>query len=119
MSGFWQTDAIKAADAAAKKAGISMADEGIELRFATIEATWGELCGLVVAGGSAAMRERIVAWLRKYLTANRPERSYDSQFALRADQPIGWWPGTSKVCKPGVPGSVDALALPCVYYPCE
>ncbi len=56
------------------------AGEDIRVEHATLEQTWGDLCGVVITGTGNV--ERAVAYAKAYYTKHlAPQRCYDAQFA--------------------------------------
>ena len=109
-------DAAKTAmAAAAAKAGANLGE--LDIRFLTIEATWGDLAGFVVLGGDETIRTRAAAWLHAWLGRNMPERSYAAQYARRDPRPVGVHARTGKVGDQAKPDMLPGVAVPFVYYP--
>lgn len=75
--------------AAAAKAGHDISN--ISVKYATLDATWGDRMGLVVLGGDQATRERcaafLLAWCAKYFAGRT---SYECQNAVRAAGNVTW-----------------------------
>jgi hypothetical protein len=133
----WSTKAAEALEAASTKAGVSL--EEIEVRYASIDRTWGDKVGLVVYGGTEELRARCAAFLSAWMRKNLDRKgSYEEQRTSHEIQPVGWLlqesagrTGADAVF-PIEPPSYQseeqkaeyrknlrpALAIPAFYYPC-
>lgn len=67
--------------AAAEKCGLDVST--VRWTFATLDATWGDLCGFVFHGGSDELNARAARFFCEWYGRRMPRGSYDAQSACR------------------------------------
>ena len=137
----WSDEAIASATSAAKKCGVSL--DGLQIKYATLDQTWGDKVGFVVIGGEEATRTRVASYLVKWLQKNltkKLERSYDQQISVDSSPRQVAWLLQESAGRVGADGIFPknppsyyseedkadyldrirpALGIGCVYYPCS
>lgn len=66
---------------AAARESVSVA--GVKWEFATLEATWGDLCGYVFYGAEPAVCERVAEFFAKWMAKHGPKSCYEAQRHVR------------------------------------
>jgi hypothetical protein len=86
---------------AARKSGCDISD--IQVRYATLDSTWGDKVGMVVLGGTAEKRERVATYILNWCRKNLKNSSYDAQNGV-SDYGVVHWLAQESVGRVGADG---------------